>query len=86
MVNFGRKKQMAVVAAAEALSAMSNGGGGESDSDSSGGGSDKNRGEQKLWRKAYVIPLYVASFFSLNLSYALKKTHFGLVTHHIFLQ
>jgi hypothetical protein len=27
-----------------------------------------------------LIPSYVASFFSFNLSYVLKKTNFGLVT------
>jgi hypothetical protein len=44
----------------------------------------KNGDEQKLRRKSLFIPLYVASFFSFNLSYVLKKTNFGLVTSHIF--
>ena len=30
-------------------------------------------------RKSYLIPSYVASFFSFNLSYILKKTIFGLM-------
>jgi hypothetical protein len=42
------------------------------------------RDEQKLRRKSHFIPSYVASFFSFNLSYILKKTNFGLVTRHIF--
>ncbi len=44
----------------------------------------KNRDEQKLRRKSQFIPLYVASYFSFNLSYVLKKTNFRLVTCHIF--
>ena len=42
------------------------------------------RDEQKLRRKSHFIPSYVASFFSFNLSYILKKTNFGLVIRHIF--
>ena len=41
----------------------------------------KNGDEQKLWRTSQYIPSYVASFFSLNLSYVLKKTNFGLVSY-----
>ena len=44
----------------------------------------KNGDEQKLRRKSHFIPSHVASFFSFNLLYVLKKTNFGLVTRHIF--
>jgi len=44
----------------------------------------ENGDEQKLRRKSHFIPSYVASFFSFNLLYVLKKTNFGLVTPHIF--
>jgi len=42
-----------------------------------------NRERAKIAKKITIYSC-VASYFSLNLSHVLKKTNFGLVTHHIF--